>query len=71
MLYGYLKSDYGASTPSQANPQEPVPLQTAPPIPGKVEKGSLRSKKRSFGAILDKSPKPKHGTQCLGVQDRT
>ncbi|MED6137975.1 hypothetical protein PIB30_070005 [Stylosanthes scabra] len=34
MFYGCLKSDYGASTSSQADPQEPVPLRTAPPIPG-------------------------------------
>ncbi|MED6140669.1 hypothetical protein PIB30_095504 [Stylosanthes scabra] len=34
MFYGCLKSDYGASTSSQANPQEPVPLRTTPPIPG-------------------------------------
>ncbi|MED6124746.1 hypothetical protein PIB30_061833 [Stylosanthes scabra] len=34
MFYGYLKSDYGASSSSQADPQEPVPLRTAPPIPG-------------------------------------
>ncbi|MED6139759.1 hypothetical protein PIB30_086958 [Stylosanthes scabra] len=34
MFYGCLKSDYGASTSSQADPQEPVPLLTAPPIPG-------------------------------------
>ncbi|MED6188674.1 hypothetical protein PIB30_088091 [Stylosanthes scabra] len=71
MFYGCLKSDYGASTSSQADPQEPVPFRTAPPIPGKMEKGSLRSKKWSFGAILDKSPTPRHGTQCLGIQDRT
>ncbi|MED6213859.1 hypothetical protein PIB30_097431, partial [Stylosanthes scabra] len=34
MFYGCLKSDYGASTSSQADPQELVPLRTAPPIPG-------------------------------------
>ncbi|MED6208668.1 hypothetical protein PIB30_047461 [Stylosanthes scabra] len=34
MFYGCLRSDYGASTSSQANPQEPVPLRTTPPIPG-------------------------------------
>ncbi|MED6125330.1 hypothetical protein PIB30_067497 [Stylosanthes scabra] len=34
MFYGCLKLDYGASTSSQADPQEPVPLRTAPPIPG-------------------------------------
>ncbi|MED6150981.1 hypothetical protein PIB30_077932 [Stylosanthes scabra] len=33
MFYGCLKSDYGASTSSQADPQESVPLRTAPPIP--------------------------------------
>ncbi|MED6122913.1 hypothetical protein PIB30_044347 [Stylosanthes scabra] len=32
MFYGCLKSDYGACTSSQTDPQEPVPLQTAPPI---------------------------------------
>ncbi|MED6173588.1 hypothetical protein PIB30_060985 [Stylosanthes scabra] len=34
MFYGCLKSDYGASTSSQADPQEPVLLRTAPPIFG-------------------------------------
>ncbi|MED6211292.1 hypothetical protein PIB30_072312 [Stylosanthes scabra] len=34
MFYGCLKSDYGASTSSQADPKEPVPLRTAPSIPG-------------------------------------
>ncbi|MED6209553.1 hypothetical protein PIB30_055780 [Stylosanthes scabra] len=34
MFYGCLKSDYGASSSSHADPQEPVPLRTAPPIPG-------------------------------------
>ncbi|MED6163683.1 hypothetical protein PIB30_082351 [Stylosanthes scabra] len=34
MFYGCLKSDYGASTSSQADPQEPVPLRTVPPILG-------------------------------------
>ncbi|MED6127862.1 hypothetical protein PIB30_092157, partial [Stylosanthes scabra] len=34
MFYGFLKSDYGAGSSSQADPQEPVPLRTAPPIPG-------------------------------------
>ncbi|MED6126310.1 hypothetical protein PIB30_077267 [Stylosanthes scabra] len=34
VFYGCLKSDYGAITSSQADPQEPVPLRTAPPIPG-------------------------------------
>ncbi|MED6150279.1 hypothetical protein PIB30_070882 [Stylosanthes scabra] len=33
MFYGCLKSNYGASSSSQADPQEPVPLRTAPPIP--------------------------------------
>ncbi|MED6189444.1 hypothetical protein PIB30_096030 [Stylosanthes scabra] len=89
MFFGCLKSDYVASSSSQADPQEPVPLQTAPPIPGyqpphpppnyfygrlvlflisyffrKIDKGSLRSKKRSFGAFLAKASR-------LGVQTRT
>ncbi|MED6140559.1 hypothetical protein PIB30_094365, partial [Stylosanthes scabra] len=34
MFYGCLKSDYGAGSSSQVDPQEPVPLQTAPLIPG-------------------------------------
>ncbi|MED6212501.1 hypothetical protein PIB30_083926 [Stylosanthes scabra] len=34
MFYGCLKSDYGATSSSQVDPQEPVPLQTAPPSPG-------------------------------------
>ncbi|MED6138419.1 hypothetical protein PIB30_074065 [Stylosanthes scabra] len=33
MFYGCLKSDYGASTSSQADPQELVPLRAAPGIP--------------------------------------
>ncbi|MED6110221.1 hypothetical protein PIB30_040946 [Stylosanthes scabra] len=47
---------HGASSSSQADLQEPVPLRTAPPIPGKMDKGSLRSKKRSFGAFLARAP---------------
>ncbi|MED6136957.1 hypothetical protein PIB30_060553 [Stylosanthes scabra] len=34
MFYGFLKSDYGATSSSQVDPQEPVPLRTAPPSPG-------------------------------------
>ncbi|MED6140728.1 hypothetical protein PIB30_096265 [Stylosanthes scabra] len=34
MFYGCLKSDYGATSSSQVDPQEPVPLRTAPPTPG-------------------------------------
>ncbi|MED6125640.1 hypothetical protein PIB30_070562 [Stylosanthes scabra] len=34
MFYGCLKSDYGAISSSQVDPQEPVPLWTAPPTPG-------------------------------------
>ncbi|MED6223288.1 hypothetical protein PIB30_072565 [Stylosanthes scabra] len=34
MFYGCLKSDYGATSSSQVDPQEPVPLQTVPPSPG-------------------------------------
>ncbi|MED6226540.1 hypothetical protein PIB30_104734 [Stylosanthes scabra] len=34
MFFGCLKSDYGAGSSSQTDQQEPVPLQTAPPIPG-------------------------------------
>ncbi|MED6139646.1 hypothetical protein PIB30_085759 [Stylosanthes scabra] len=33
MFYGCLKSDYGASSSLQVDPNEPVPLQTAPPSP--------------------------------------
>ncbi|MED6111310.1 hypothetical protein PIB30_051261 [Stylosanthes scabra] len=33
LFYGCLKSDYGASSSSQVDPQEPVPLRTAPPSP--------------------------------------
>ncbi|MED6173403.1 hypothetical protein PIB30_058986, partial [Stylosanthes scabra] len=33
MFYGCLKSDYGASSSSQVDPNEPVPLWTAPPSP--------------------------------------
>ncbi|MED6173649.1 hypothetical protein PIB30_061641 [Stylosanthes scabra] len=33
LFYGCLKSDYGASSASQVDPQEPVPLRTAPPSP--------------------------------------
>ncbi|MED6209551.1 hypothetical protein PIB30_055778 [Stylosanthes scabra] len=34
MFYGCLKSDYGASSSSQVDPQEPVPFRIAPPSPG-------------------------------------
>ncbi|MED6123652.1 hypothetical protein PIB30_051158 [Stylosanthes scabra] len=34
MFFHALKSHYGASFSSQPNQQEPVPLRTAPPIPG-------------------------------------
>ncbi|MED6175176.1 hypothetical protein PIB30_075878 [Stylosanthes scabra] len=33
VFFGCLKSDYEASSSSQTDQQEPVPLQTAPPIP--------------------------------------
>ncbi|MED6214083.1 hypothetical protein PIB30_099567 [Stylosanthes scabra] len=33
LFHGFLKSDYGASSSSQVDPEEPVPLQTAPPSP--------------------------------------
>ncbi|MED6123678.1 hypothetical protein PIB30_051440 [Stylosanthes scabra] len=33
LFYGCLKSDYGASSSSQVDPEEPVPLWTAPPSP--------------------------------------
>ncbi|MED6128511.1 hypothetical protein PIB30_098643 [Stylosanthes scabra] len=34
MFYGCLKFDYGASSSSQVDPNEPVPLRTTPPSPG-------------------------------------
>ncbi|MED6150221.1 hypothetical protein PIB30_070332 [Stylosanthes scabra] len=34
MFYGCLKPDYGASSSSQVDPQEPIPLRTAPSSPG-------------------------------------
>ncbi|MED6222419.1 hypothetical protein PIB30_064267 [Stylosanthes scabra] len=34
MFYGALKSHHGASSSSQPDQQEPVPLRTAPPLPG-------------------------------------
>ncbi|MED6214299.1 hypothetical protein PIB30_101712 [Stylosanthes scabra] len=34
MFFGALKSDYGASSYSQTDQQEPVPLRTAPPLSG-------------------------------------
>ncbi|MED6189552.1 hypothetical protein PIB30_097058 [Stylosanthes scabra] len=34
MFYGFLKSDYGATSSSQVDPQEPVLLRTAPLSPG-------------------------------------
>ncbi|MED6222271.1 hypothetical protein PIB30_062780 [Stylosanthes scabra] len=34
MFYGCLKSDYGATSSSQIDPQEPVPLRITPPSPG-------------------------------------
>ncbi|MED6139732.1 hypothetical protein PIB30_086595 [Stylosanthes scabra] len=33
MFFGCLKSDYGASSSSQTDQQDPVPLRTAPPLP--------------------------------------
>ncbi|MED6212593.1 hypothetical protein PIB30_084947 [Stylosanthes scabra] len=57
MFFGCLKSDYGASSSSQTDQQKPVPLRTAPPIPGKMDKGSLRRKKWSFGAFLSRAPR--------------
>ncbi|MED6139887.1 hypothetical protein PIB30_088136 [Stylosanthes scabra] len=33
LFYGCLKSDYGASSSSQVDPEELVPLRTAPPSP--------------------------------------
>ncbi|MED6202235.1 hypothetical protein PIB30_103299 [Stylosanthes scabra] len=33
LFFGFLKSDYGASSSSQVDPEEPVPLRTAPPSP--------------------------------------
>ncbi|MED6199539.1 hypothetical protein PIB30_076874 [Stylosanthes scabra] len=33
LFHGFLKSDYGASTSSQVDPEEPVPLWIAPPSP--------------------------------------
>ncbi|MED6199709.1 hypothetical protein PIB30_078487 [Stylosanthes scabra] len=32
-FHGFLKSDYRASSSSQVDPKEPVPLRTAPPSP--------------------------------------
>ncbi|MED6196745.1 hypothetical protein PIB30_050290 [Stylosanthes scabra] len=63
MFYGALKSHVGTSAFSQSAQQEPIPLRTAPPLPGyqpprgKMDKRSLRSKKRSFGAILARDPR--------------
>ncbi|MED6177012.1 hypothetical protein PIB30_093718 [Stylosanthes scabra] len=34
MFFGCLKSDYGASSSSQTDQQEPMLLQTASPLPG-------------------------------------
>ncbi|MED6150013.1 hypothetical protein PIB30_068060 [Stylosanthes scabra] len=33
LFHGFLKSDYGASSSSQVDPEEPVLLRTAPPSP--------------------------------------
>ncbi|MED6139554.1 hypothetical protein PIB30_084891 [Stylosanthes scabra] len=33
LFHGFLKSDYGASSSSQVDPEEPVQLRTAPPSP--------------------------------------
>ncbi|MED6200904.1 hypothetical protein PIB30_089870 [Stylosanthes scabra] len=33
LFHGFLKSDYGASSSSQVDPEEPVPLWTTPPSP--------------------------------------
>ncbi|MED6189014.1 hypothetical protein PIB30_091471 [Stylosanthes scabra] len=58
LFHGFLKSDYGASSSSQVDPEEPVPLRTAPPSPHfqKMKKGSLRSKKEGNWSILPEPP---------------
>ncbi|MED6153162.1 hypothetical protein PIB30_098950 [Stylosanthes scabra] len=33
LFHGFLKSDYGASSSSQVDPEEPVPMRIAPPSP--------------------------------------
>ncbi|MED6190002.1 hypothetical protein PIB30_101511 [Stylosanthes scabra] len=33
LFHGFLKFDYGASSSSQVDPEEPVPLRAAPPSP--------------------------------------
>ncbi|MED6200128.1 hypothetical protein PIB30_082176 [Stylosanthes scabra] len=33
LFHEFLKSNYGASSSSQVDPEEPVPLRTAPPSP--------------------------------------
>ncbi|MED6115213.1 hypothetical protein PIB30_088117 [Stylosanthes scabra] len=33
LFHGFLKSDYGTSSSSQVDPEEPVLLRTAPPSP--------------------------------------
>ncbi|MED6213530.1 hypothetical protein PIB30_094256 [Stylosanthes scabra] len=33
LFHGFLKFDYGAFSSSQVDPEEPVPLRTAPPSP--------------------------------------
>ncbi|MED6127730.1 hypothetical protein PIB30_090919 [Stylosanthes scabra] len=71
MFYGCLKSDYGASSSSQVDPNEPVSLRTAPPSPGKMEKRSLRSKKGRNWSILDRAPTPRHGASRLGIQSNS
>ncbi|MED6114798.1 hypothetical protein PIB30_083908 [Stylosanthes scabra] len=63
LFHGFLKFDYGASSSSQVDPEEPVPLRTAPPFPHfrKMEKGSLGSKKEGIWSILPEPP-------CLAVE---
>ncbi|MED6199900.1 hypothetical protein PIB30_080132 [Stylosanthes scabra] len=76
LFHGFLKSDYGVSSSSQVDPEEPVPLRTAPPSPHfrKMKKGSMRSKKEGNWSILPEPPRlgvqsssPGVDHPCLGV----
>ncbi|MED6177258.1 hypothetical protein PIB30_096455 [Stylosanthes scabra] len=70
MFYGCLKSVYGASTSSQADPQEPVPLWTVPPIPSFQPPHPPQRKLEEQEEELEHSGQSLHA-QRLGVQDLT
>ncbi|MED6138799.1 hypothetical protein PIB30_077891 [Stylosanthes scabra] len=78
MFYGCLKSNYGASSSSQVDPNEPVPLRTVPPFPGfrpphpppnkKNEERKLEEQERKKLEHSGQRLTPRRGDSRLGVQ---